>query len=388
MILYLSSGTSQSLFEAYQKEGNVNCGFQAQKFNYLIISGLAQLTDVTAVANPPYADSAVEVQEKIVTEDHATYICAKNAKGRLHKLRNLKHMYSACKRALKSGKAEGVICDAINPLAALLAQHFARRKHVKAIAVVTDLPFFMDQGHVTFFTRLTQYLLERFDGYVLLTEAMNPLVNKRNRPYIIMEGLCDSKRLEEYATKTDPNRDCFTCVYTGSLSKGTGIEDLVNAVQDMQDSHIELDIYGGGKLADWIKQVSAACPRIQYKGTVTNREAVAAQRNADLLINPRPTDIAYGNVSFPSKIMEYMVSGTPVLTTRLPGMPKEYFDYVYAIEDDSAQGIKMAIQQLLTHSRNELIEKGKMAQRFMLERKNNVAQANRIYELMRNNECH
>ena len=29
-----------------------------------------------------------------------------------------------------------------------------------------------------------------------------------------------------------------------------------------------------------------------------------------------------------------MVSGTPVLTTKLPGMPKEYDDYVYIIEDE------------------------------------------------------
>lgn len=385
MILYLSSGTSQSLFESYQNSGVVNCGFQAQKFNYLIISGLAQLTDITAVGNPPYANSAAEVAERIVTEDRATYICIKNVKGRLHKLSNLKYMYSACNRAFQFGNVEGIICDAINPLAALLAHHFARRMHVKAIAVVTDLPFYMDQGQVSIFTRLTQYLLERFDGYVLLTEAMNPLVNKRNRPYIIMEGLCDAGSMGTYAAKAGQER--FVCVYTGSLSKGTGIEELVNAVQDMQESHIELNIYGRGELADWIQQSSAACPRIQYKGAVTNQEAVATQRRADLLINPRPTNIAYGNVSFPSKIMEYMASGTPVLTTRLPGIPKEYFDYVYAIEDDSAQGIKTAIQQLLVCSRNELIKKGKMARNFVLERKNNVVQAKRIYELMRNDEC-
>ena len=74
MILYLSSGTSQSLFEAYQNSRIVNGGFQAQKFNYLIISGLAQMTDVTAIANLPYSNSAEEVPEKIVMDDHVTYI--------------------------------------------------------------------------------------------------------------------------------------------------------------------------------------------------------------------------------------------------------------------------------------------------------------------------
>ena len=79
--------------------------------------------------------------------------------------------------------------------------------------------------------------------------------------------------------------------------------------------------------------------------------------------------------------MEYMVSGTPVLTTKLPGMPKEYYDYIYLIEDESENGMMDSIITVLNLPREELIEKGKNAKDFVLKYKNNNVQAKKIIEL-------
>jgi len=51
--------------------------------------------------------------------------------------------------------------------------------------------------------------------------------------------------------------------------------------------------------------------------------------------------------SFPSKLIEYMASATPVLTTRLPGIPPEYEPYVYWIEDDSVEGIEHSLRAVM-----------------------------------------
>ena len=61
---------------------------------------------------------------------------------------------------------------------------------------------------------------------------------------------------------------------------------------------------------------------------------------ATLLINPRFSNEEYTKYSFPSKNMEYMASGTPILTTKLPGMPKEYYEYIYLFEEESIEGMK------------------------------------------------
>ena len=56
-------------------------------------------------------------------------------------------------------------------------------------------------------------------------------------------------------------------------------------------------------------------------GCVTNDEIVRLQCEATLLVNPRPSDKEFCKYSFPSKTIEYMASGTPVLMTKLPGVP-------------------------------------------------------------------
>ena len=79
--------------------------------------------------------------------------------------------------------------------------------------------------------------------------------------------------------------------------------------------------------------------------------------------------------------MEYMVSGTPVLTTKLPGMPKEYYDYIYLIKDESENGMRNSMIKVLNLPREELIEKGKKAKDFVLKYKNNNVQAKEIIDL-------
>ena len=101
------------------------------------------------------------------------------------------------------------------------------------------------------------------------------------------------------------------------------------------------------------------------------------------MVNPRPTHEEFVKYSFPSKTMEYMASGTPVLTTRLPGMPKEYYPYVDFIEEESAGGIAAALKKVLSHSDAELFCKGMAARAFVLEGRNNVVQAKKLLQMLK-----
>ena len=55
------------------------------------------------------------------------------------------------------------------------------------------------------------------------------------RPYIVMEGLCE---ISDGETTIEKKNEVFTCVYTGSLSEGTGIEELVKAVMLLDSNTI------------------------------------------------------------------------------------------------------------------------------------------------------
>ena len=99
---------------------------------------------------------------------------------------------------------------------------------------------------------------------------------------------------------------------------------------------------------------------------------------ATLLINPRPTGEAFTAYSFPSKNLEYMASGTPVLTTKLSGMPREYDAYAYLFDDESVEGMAKTLAQVLAEPRETLHARGQAAKAFVLEQKSNTAQAKRL----------
>ncbi len=378
MILYFSSSIKDDYFSQMVKEKKITAGHQAQKFNSLIIKGLSAYTDVCAISNPPYnsfvcAKSICDCDEKI------KYCVLGSNQGRLHKVLNYLEMRSLSLSMSREEKPEAIVCDAINPLASLNALQISRKYKIPAIAIITDIPEKLRSGN-KLFRRFASFLMKKYHGYVVLTEAMIPFVNKKNRPYIVVEGSCeDSETLDKISKSTD-NR--FTCVYAGSIAPLTGIEELVQSVALINSEDFELNIYGNGKLADWIVEQRATDDRINYYGIVTNAEAVQAQRDAKLLINPRPDNIVYGNLSFPSKIMEYMASGTPLLTTKLPGIPSEYFDYLYTIDDCSAEGIAKAISDVISIPSEEREKKGQSAREFVLREKNNVKQAGRIMALI------
>ena len=92
----------------------------------------------------------------------------------------------------------------------------------------------------------------------------------------------------------------------------------------------------------------------------------------------------YTKYSFPSKNMEYMSSGTPVLTTKLIGIPDEYFNYTYLIEEENTDGIKNKLIEIFSKSKNELKKVGRKAQLYVLKNKNKRVQGKKIKTLLSN----
>ena len=146
----------------------------------------------------------------------------------------------------------------------------------------------------------------------------------------------------------------------------------------------ELHIYGAGEYETELEELCQKNPSVRFFGTVPNGKIVEEERKATLLINPRPTNEEYTRYSFPSKNMEYMVSGTPVLTTCLPGMPHEYNEYVYLLKEETEEGMAKKLQELLCKPKEELFAYGQKAKNFVLENKSNLSQAKLICELLSN----
>ena len=107
-------------------------------------------------------------------------------------------------------------------------------------------------------------------------------------------------------------------------------------------------------------------------GNVSNREVLAYQRRATLLVNPRPTSEDFTRYSFPSKLLEYMSSGRPVLTTGLSGIPADYHDKLWFINEESVVGMRLALERALNLPAAELTAFGRRAEAYVRAEKNNL----------------
>lgn len=249
--------------------------------------------------------------------------------------------------------------------------------------IVTDLP---DDQFKSITAKKYNALLEKADGYIFLTEQMNERVNRKGKPYIVLEGHADTTLPEmETESKYEAKGGKKVIVYAGSIQRLYGIQNLVEGFLKANIQDAELQIFGDGDYREELERVAAIHPAVKYMGIRPNSEVVEMEQCAALLVNPRPTAPEYTKYSFPSKNMEYMASGTPILTTKLPGMPKEYYPYIYTIEEDTVEGIAVALKNVFAESIEEREKKGREARDFVLKNKSNMVQAEKIIQFLKEN---
>lgn len=243
-------------------------------------------------------------------------------------------------------------------------------------AVITDLPEYMYswknmKGIRGWYSkRLSEKMLElqvRCDSYILFTKPMAAKMGIEDKPYLVSEGFCDASIFDDIPDQEKYPRK--TIVYGGNLSRLYGIQNLVKGFMQT-DLDAELHLYGAGGDAAFIEECAKKDSRIKFFGRVDRKTLLVALKKAHLLVVNKPTADDYSNYSFSSKILEYMASGTPLLTTRVGGMPEEYYDYFYFFDEESKEGIKCSLEKIVNFSDKQLRDKGISARAFAVKNKN------------------
>ena len=262
---------------------------------------------------------------------------------------------------------------------------WARNKGIIVVAYVPDLPQFqyyytkkqsslIKRIFTPVYISLTNSLNHVYDGYVFMTKYMESLFPKR--PSIIIEGIVPTND-REVCTIAREN-DVFVVMYAGSLHESMGVRKLVDAFGEGLDD-VELWIYGSGDSEEYIMEKAKNHNNIKFYGRVKYETILEQEKKADLLVNPRCSENEFTKYSFPSKLMEYMQSGTPVLTTRLKGIPEDYYDYMFFIDNETIDGVRSAIRETLSLGKETLCQIGEKASRYVLHNKNSTVQASKVY---------
>lgn len=393
-ILYISSLSSKRLINEIKEKTGRDPGYAVQKFNRFVTHGLKQNgINVKIYSNPPVNKivgrrwvSLPPQADEGLTYNYVKFFNIPLLKDLCVFLSTFWKVFSF---GLLSKREKAVICDVLAISMNLGAVLAAKLTGIRVVGVVTDMPGLMvnlssNKGRIPLHSRIISTInrsyLSSYTHYVFLTEQMNNVINQHNRPYIVMEALCDNTLFNE--TDCSSKEKPRMVMYAGGLHEKYGLKMLVEGFRKLKRDDIKLVLYGSGPYVDELLQVVKDDVRLEYRGLAPNEEVMREQLKATLLVNPRPTSEEFTQYSFPSKNMEYMSSGTPLLTTKLPGMPKDYNPYVYLFDEESVEGYARTLDKILSLSPEELSDKGVKAKQFVLENKNYVIQAKRILNLI------
>ncbi|MBL4954460.1 glycosyltransferase [Neobacillus sp. OS1-32] len=259
--------------------------------------------------------------------------------------------------------------------------------------IVPDLPQFMNLSSSKNYSYkllkniesdLISQLQKYVDSYVLLTKHMADFLKIQNKPYVVIEGMVNFKDQTTYLDRRreEQEKSRKTILYTGTLNEKYGILNLLKAFELIKDKNYRLQICGTGEAEKDIVEMAKQDNRIDFRGRVSREEAILLQKNATVLINPRNSEGEFTKYSFPSKIMEYLVSGVPTIAYSLPGMPEEYKDYMYFIKDNTVQGIANTIINVCETNPIQLKKFGEASRKFVLSEKNNIRQVEKIMNIL------
>lgn len=380
-IVYAVTTCSQKIYEDLFAHVKLKPAAPAHKYHRILIEGLAANAKVDVVANPPVHKGIMEksfINLPREAEGGAVYHHLPAIRNSLVKLVWV-GIGTFCKTFSLIKKDSAVVVDCLHRTAALAALAAARVRGAKCVGIVTDLPEMLQAG--SFSVKLAHFIIRHCTDYVFLTEAMNQRLNPKGKPYVILEGHADIS-MREHPASLEKKAKPRVCLYAGAISKQYGLDMLMEGFQKANIPNARLHLYGYCDFEEEVRAVAAEDDRILYGGLLMNHEVVQKEQEATLLVNPRPTTEEFVKYSFPSKTMEYMASGTPVLTTKLPGMPKDYYPHVYLLEQETAEGIAEKLTEVLAQTDEELFEKGRAAKEFILTTRSNVVQAAKILEML------
>ena len=217
------------------------------------------------------------------------------------------------------------------------------------------------------------------DFYVLLTKHMATYLNI-TKPFCVVEGIATD--ISEFGEKSDDTNAIKTVLYSGTLHKRFGVLNLVNAFRQIDNENYRLVLCGVGDCEEDIKKASLEDTRIQFLGQVSRKDVLNLQKKATVVVNPRQDTEEFTKYSFPSKNLEYLSSGTPLIAYKLDGIPDEYDEYIFYVKDNSIQELAYTILNVCQRSQAELSEHGKKAQSFVKNEKNEIVQTKKIIELV------
>ena len=351
-IVFLGYVVPREVLKKHLPNGVAGNNMQMNIINGLLKHKGTSITCISLLPIAPYPRSKVmrHRREVLKTENGIEVILPKFCNLPLIKQFSQSFaVYREAKKIVGANPQATILCYNLFPQIGL-PMRWLKRKFPQSIAtaIIADPPISPYITHNVIsktlrklFDRTTIKNISRCDRFIVVNKKVSDFY-LNNQPYLVVDG---GIAKPETVHHVEGKKKSKNVLFSGALTDYNGIDLLIEAMGFLKDLPIELDIYGCGELEEYIRGKQAENDRIHFHGFISNEDIQGKQNESWLLVNPRKVDYQISQVTFPSKILEYMLSGTPILSTKLNCFGEEYKDimlYCDCTPEAIAQGIRDA----------------------------------------------
>ena len=358
-IILFTSAMVDSEFAKYQEEANIKPNPSNQNFYSKLIKALSFKNNVSVVSHRPFVKGMFDddiLERKQTSDGLVKYYYTKMELTRSYKMFDEVDEIAFCgERALQDLNSEKfiIIVDVLRVNLVKGAIKFARKYNAKIIGVLTDNPANLSNIKHSYVKMVYRNAM-RLDGFLTLSNGLLRAYKVSQKPNYVFEGLVD----EEEPMKKMPIGNYY--FFGGSLYERYGVKRLINAFID-SDIPEKLVIAGNGPLREYIFQNTEKNSKILYLSQLPKHKIYGLEQNAIANINPRPFSRRLDEESVPSKLLEYLASGVPTISTIHSRLFDIFQEEAFWIKDDTTDGIKQALNEFSRQNRAELRKKATTA---------------------------
>jgi glycosyltransferase involved in cell wall biosynthesis len=189
--------------------------------------------------------------------------------------------------------------------------------------------------------------LQKISGVIAMTPGLAEKLAP-GLPLLIMPTIRQSTgRAMEIKSRCDGGR-FFNIGYTGKLCQSYGLELLLDAFVQADRSNWRLLISGWGEMEEQVRDFARKNPRVEYFGLLSSEDLAGLRQRADVLVNPKLTSTSTSDLAFPSKIVEYLGTGKPVISSNLPIFDAQFRRHLVIAQSDSPEELIRCLDQVMS----------------------------------------
>lgn len=230
--------------------------------------------------------------------------------------------------------------------------------HCFSTLVVPDLPEDLRRDTKDIFYFLLKkwdikniaHLRKRYvDSYVFFTKAMESRINDPDKPFFVSNGLVvQNTNLSDAPRK---NAESINCVYVGKTTEENGVQIIIDAAKKAKDGRIVYHVYGSGSMDDALREETKKNSALCFHGFLEPGSVGEVLKGADVFLALRLPDSGdYLNYSFPSKILEYLPFGKPIIALKLPCFDEKYDSAFTYLPDTDGNTLNHLVLQMSENS--------------------------------------